>query len=78
MRPSPDKDWEPMFRGSPSQYNDEFQNVMRELQNREIRPEDYDLLLNLETRQNIISLPKFLALAFERGNPPTAQYEAIP
>lgn len=77
MRPSPDKDWEPMFRGSPSNYNDEFNRIMKELQTREIRPEDYELLLSLETRQNIISLPKFLAMAFERGHPPTAEYEAI-
>ena len=69
MRPSPEKEWEPAFRGNATQYSDEYQRVMRELQGREIQPEDYELLLSLETRANIVSLPKFLALAYEKANP---------
>ena len=34
---------------------------MAELQNRELGPEDYDLLLSLENKQSMISLPRFLA-----------------
>lgn len=71
MRPSPDKDWEPAFRGTPASYNEDYNKLMRELQTREIRPEDYELLLSLETRSNIISLPKFIALAFEKAFPAT-------
>ena len=39
---------------------------MRELQTREIQPEDYDLLLSLENRSNTVPLPKFLGVAFEK------------
>jgi hypothetical protein len=39
---------------------------MRELQTREISPEDYDLLLQLESQQHVVPLPKFLALALEK------------
>ncbi len=66
MRPQPDKDWEPFFRDNPANYNEEYQRIMRELQTREIRPEDYDLLLQLESSQNAVPLPKFLALAYEK------------
>ena len=39
---------------------------MRELQTRDIRPEDYELLLSLETRANVVSLPKYIALCLEK------------
>ena len=47
---------------------------MLELQTRELTPDDYDLLLSLEQKANNISLPKFLALAFERAHPPPKSY----
>jgi hypothetical protein len=51
MRAAPEKDWEPAFRGNDAAlYNEEYQKIMRELQTREIRPEDYELLLSLESR----------------------------
>ena len=80
MRSAPDKDWEPVYRNnSASQYNDDYQRIMRELQTREIQPEDYELLLSLETRGNMISLPKFIALCFEKLLLPEkkAQYEHL-
>lgn len=74
MRPSPDKDWEPGFRGSHANYNEEHIKLMQELQTREIQPEDYDALLTLETRSNVISLAKFLALGYEKANPLPQSY----
>jgi hypothetical protein len=69
MRPSPDKDWEPAIRGNASAYNDEYTRLMRELQGREIRPEDYEMLLALEQAGNKVPLPKFLVQAFEKSTP---------
>ncbi len=66
MRPAPDKDWEPYLRDNANQYNDEYQRIMQELQTREIQPEDYDLLLQLESRSNVVPLPKFLAVSYEK------------
>ena len=51
---------------------------MAELQTRELGPEDYDLLLSLENKQSIISLPRFLAGAFDKANPPPQSYFDIP
>jgi len=31
MRPTPDKDWEPAFRGNASSYNEEYVRLMTEL-----------------------------------------------
>lgn len=45
MRPAVEKEWEPAFRGNASQHNSEYVRLMQELQTREIRPEDYDMLL---------------------------------
>lgn len=39
---------------------------MRELQTREIQPEDYELLLQLESKSNAVPLAKFLALSYEK------------
>eukprot|EP00347_Sterkiella_histriomuscorum_P013158 403365789 len=74
MRPAPDKDWEAAFRGNASQYNDDYVRLMQELQNREIRPEDYDLLLQLEQSSQKVPLPKYLAQVFDKANPPTEEY----
>lgn len=71
MRQAPDKDWEPAHRGNnASHYNEEYQRIMRELQSREIRPEDYELLLSLESASTAVALPKYLAVSFERMLPP--------
>ena len=51
---------------------------MAELQTRELGPEDYDLLLSLENRQNIISLERYLAMSFEKAFPPPQSYFDIP
>ena len=51
---------------------------MEELQTRELTPDDYDLLLSLEQKQSMISLPKFLAMAFEKAFPPPAAYFEYP
>ncbi len=40
---------------------------MRELQDREIGPEDYDLLLQLESKSNGMTMPKFLAIAYQKS-----------
>ena len=52
---------------------------MRELQTREISPEDYDLLLQLESQQHVVPLPKFLALALEKQSlhDKGTRYEAL-
>ena len=79
LRPAPDKDWEPAFRGgNPSQYNDEYKKLMEELQTRELGPDDYDMLLSLEQKSSIISLPRFLAMGFEKAFPPPQSYFDIP
>ena len=67
MRPSPDKEWEPAFRSSPAAYNEDYVKLTEELKTREIRAEDYQRFLSIETRANIITLPKFIALAYEKG-----------
>ena len=51
---------------------------MEELQTRELTPNDYDLLLSLEQKQNCISLPKFLAMAYEKTYKPPAAYFNYP
>ena len=48
LRPSPDKDWEPVFRTSPLEMDEEYVRIMRELQSREITPDDYERLLALD------------------------------
>ena len=47
-RSAPDRDWEPAVRDDASKQNSEYTRIMEELQNRELGPEDYDLLLKLE------------------------------
>ncbi|CDW88804.1 e3 ubiquitin-protein ligase zswim2-like [Stylonychia lemnae] len=74
IRPSPDKDWEPAFRGNASSYNEEYVRLMTELQSREIRPEDYEMLLQLEQSSNKVPLPKYLVSVFDKANPPTEEY----
>ena len=50
---------------------------MEELQTRELGPHDYDLLLSLENKESIISLPRFLALSFEKTfEPPSLYFDA--
>lgn len=71
MRPGPDKDWEPAYRGGNAQaYNEDYARLMSELQTRDIMPEDYDMLLQLEQAGNKVPLPKFLALAYDKATPP--------
>jgi hypothetical protein len=36
------------------------------------------MLLSLEQKQNLISLPKFLAMAFEKAYPPPPAYFSYP
>ncbi|TNV83538.1 hypothetical protein FGO68_gene6905 [Halteria grandinella] len=77
MRPAPEKEWEPAYRPgqNPNQFNDEYQRVMRELQTREIQPEDYELLLSLEQRGGGVSLYKFLAVSYDKMLPPEKKAE---
>lgn len=78
-RTAPDRDWEAAFRdNNPARYNEEYKKVMEELQTRELGPEDYDLLLSLENKQNCISLQRFLAMGFEKAFPPPQSYFQIP
>ena len=51
---------------------------MEELQTRELTPNDYELLLSLEEKQSHISLPKFLAMAFEKAFPPSQAFFTFP
>jgi len=51
---------------------------MEELQDRELGPEDYDLLLSLENKKNLITLPKHLAMAIEKAMPPPKEYFDAP
>lgn len=70
MRAAPDKEWEAALRGNnASHYNDDYQRIMRELQTREIRPEDYELLLSLEQRGNTVPIAKFMAVSYEKMLP---------
>ena len=48
MRTAPDREWEPAIRDDASKQNSEYQRLMLELQERELGPEDYDILLKLE------------------------------
>ncbi len=45
MRSAPDRDWEPATREDAQKQNPDYQRIMTELQERELGPEDYDLLL---------------------------------
>jgi len=69
VRPSSDKEWEPAFRRSPATYNEDYIKLTDELKTRELRAEDYQKFLSIETRATIITLPKFLALAYEKTHP---------
>jgi hypothetical protein len=51
---------------------------MEELQTRELGPEDYDLLLNLEQKQSMISLHRFLSMGFEKVYKPPDAYFTYP
>ena len=51
---------------------------MEELQQRELGPEDYDLLLQLENQKTSISMQRFLALGFEKTYPPPPEYYTYP
>lgn len=51
---------------------------MEELQTRELTPNDYELLLSLEEKQATISMPKFLAMAYEKAHPPPACFFTYP
>ena len=78
-RQAPDRDWEPAFRNNnAAQYNEEYRRIMQELETRELGPEDYDLLLSLENKQNIISLPRFLAMGFEKAFETPQSYYNLP
>ena len=50
---------------------------MEELQTRELGPDDYDKLLSLENKKSIISVPRFLAMGFEKSFPPPQSYFEI-
>ena len=78
VRPSPDRDWDTAFRENPVKKTDDYKKLMEELQDRELTPEDYDILLSLEQKQSCISLEKFLAIAFEKAYPPPAAYYSYP
>ena len=62
----------------PYQEEDQYKKLMAELQTRELGPQDYERLLSLENKQSIISLPRFLAMSFEKANPPPQSYFDLP
>lgn len=51
---------------------------MEELETREIGPEDYDLLLSLEVKRGVISLPRWLAMGFDKAFEPPQSYYDMP
>ncbi|CDW88025.1 UNKNOWN [Stylonychia lemnae] len=77
LRPSADKEWEPAFRQTQELTLEERSKITNDMKTRDIKPEDYLKLLSAETRANIISLPKYLALAFEKNYPATQEYMRI-
>ena len=78
VRPSADKDWEPAPRDDFGKQTAQYKKVMEELQQRELGPEDYDLLLQLENQKTTVSLQRFLALGFEKVHQPPPEYYAYP
>ncbi len=79
LRPQPDREWEPAFRKNEVlQQNEQYKKLMEELQTRELGPDDYDMLLSLESKQSTISLPRFLAMGFEKAHKPPQSYYDIP
>ena len=64
QRNAPDREWEPAVRDGAHQNNEEYRRIMEELQSRELGPEDYELLLQLERTSLTIPSQKFLAKAF--------------
>ena len=51
---------------NPAKQEEEYKRIMAELQERELGPDDYDLLLSLEQKQTQMPLNKFLANTFEK------------
>ena len=45
FRSAPDREWEPAIRMGAHQQNSDYRRIMEELQERELGPEDYEILL---------------------------------
>ena len=78
MRSAPDRDWEPAVRDDAVKQTSDYQRIMTELQDRELSPEDYDLLLQLEQKQSTQSMHQFLAQQFEKVFKPPESYFQFP
>ena len=74
MRTAPDREWEPAIRDDASKQNSEYQRLMLELQERELGPEDYDILLKLEQASTCVPQHRFLAQSFIDAFKPPAEY----
>jgi len=65
VKRAPDLQWEAAQRGDgPSDYEIQFRNIMNDLEQREITPDDYDLLLQLENQKNQGNLAKYMVLNY--------------
>eukprot|EP00347_Sterkiella_histriomuscorum_P003657 403363451 len=73
MRPQPDKEWEPAFRIQITS-NQNQQNLEQLKARGDLKLEDFQKLLSVETSQKIISLPKYLSLVFEKYYPSSQEY----
>lgn len=60
LRSAPDRDWEPAVRDDASKQSQDYQRIMEELQNRELGPDDYEILLQLEQKQSTVPVHRFL------------------
>ena len=77
-RKAPDRDWEPAVRDDASKQSSDYQRIMEELQSRELGPDDYEILLQLEQKESNISQHRFLAQAFEKAFKAPAEYFQYP
>lgn len=73
VRPSPDKEWEPAFRQPIQQSSEDYMKLAEDLKTRDLRADDYQKLLTSEARSALLTLPKYLALVFDKTYPSTSK-----
>lgn len=78
LRRQPDRDWEPGIHEDASKQTSEYTRIMQELQERELGPDDYDILLKLEQASSDITPHRFLMQAFEKAHKPPDEYFSYP
>lgn len=75
-RPVPDREWLPAVREDTLKQDSDYRRIIEELQQRELGPDDYEVLMRLEEKQSDVTLHRFLAKAcVDAFKPPEAYFQ---